>query len=134
MVKSLKVKRTAATVVVADASRMECELLAKVLGRGPWRCEVVASATEGLEVVLATMAHKPNVVLIGQDLEDGPLTGFSIVSGLRMCRPQPRIVMLLDASEPEPVLAAFRAGARGVFCKAESVEALGKCIHSVQQG
>lgn len=42
--------------------------------------------------------------------------------------------MLLDSSKHEMILEAFRAGARGVFCKQESAEILSKCVRRVHEG
>src|SRR5207248_860287 len=44
------------------------------------------------------------------------------------------IVMLIDSSERGPVVEAFRAGVRGVFCRSESLKSLAKCIACVHQG
>ena len=42
--------------------------------------------------------------------------------------------MLLNSSEQEVVLEAFRAGARGVYSKEESVSDLSKCVRWVHEG
>jgi len=42
--------------------------------------------------------------------------------------------MLLNSSAQEVVLEAFRAGARGIFSKEESVSALSKCVRRVHEG
>jgi len=42
--------------------------------------------------------------------------------------------MLLDTSERSQVVEAFRAGARGVFARSESLKSLAKCISCVSQG
>ena len=42
--------------------------------------------------------------------------------------------MLLDSSERAAVTEAFRSGARGVFCRTESLKLLAKCILCVHQG
>jgi DNA-binding NarL/FixJ family response regulator len=42
--------------------------------------------------------------------------------------------MLIDASEHKQVVEAFRAGARGVFCRSESLTSLAKCIQCVSEG
>jgi DNA-binding NarL/FixJ family response regulator len=42
--------------------------------------------------------------------------------------------MLLDSSERSQVVEAFRAGARGVFSRSESLKSLAKCILCVNQG
>jgi DNA-binding NarL/FixJ family response regulator len=45
-----------------------------------------------------------------------------------------RVIMLLDASERASVVEAFRAGARGVFCRTEPMETLAKCITCAHRG
>jgi DNA-binding NarL/FixJ family response regulator len=42
--------------------------------------------------------------------------------------------MLIDSSENGQVVEAFRAGARGVFCRSESLMSLAKCIQCVSEG
>jgi DNA-binding NarL/FixJ family response regulator len=43
-------------------------------------------------------------------------------------------VVLLDCSKPETVVDAFRAGARGIFCRSQAIKMLCKCISAVYQG
>ena len=42
--------------------------------------------------------------------------------------------MLLDTTDRDLVVDAFRAGARGVFCRGYSFKALPKCIRRVHEG
>jgi DNA-binding CsgD family transcriptional regulator len=42
--------------------------------------------------------------------------------------------MLMDSSKRETIVQAFRAGAKGIFSRQESVETLCKCIRSVHGG
>ena len=42
--------------------------------------------------------------------------------------------MLINANEDDLVLRAFRAGARGVFCRGTPLKALSKCIRKVHEG
>jgi DNA-binding NarL/FixJ family response regulator len=44
------------------------------------------------------------------------------------------VIVLLNSSEREAVISAFRAGALGIFCRTESVRLLAKCIRSVHAG
>jgi DNA-binding NarL/FixJ family response regulator len=39
--------------------------------------------------------------------------------------------MLLNSDNRELVIDAFRAGARGIFCRSQSLEILPKCIRAV---
>jgi DNA-binding CsgD family transcriptional regulator len=49
-------------------------------------------------------------------------------------QPSTRAVLLPDSSKDEAILQAFRAGARGVLGRNESMELLAKCVRSVHQG
>jgi DNA-binding NarL/FixJ family response regulator len=42
--------------------------------------------------------------------------------------------MLLDCDEPDSVVAAFRGGARGVFCRDSPIKLLSRCVHKVYEG
>lgn len=42
--------------------------------------------------------------------------------------------MLVEASQPALVLEAFRCGARGIFCRDESLEVLCQCVRKVFDG
>jgi DNA-binding NarL/FixJ family response regulator len=77
----------------------------------------------------------PEVVLIGCHLEDGDLTGLLILEEIRSKYPEIRMVLLVDRSEREVVVQAFRAGAIGVFDRSEShFDRLCKCIVCVHHG
>ena len=48
--------------------------------------------------------------------------------------PGTRVVMLLDSAQREMVVEAFRRGARGVFCRSDSLSMLTRCVHRVHEG
>jgi DNA-binding NarL/FixJ family response regulator len=79
-------------------------------------------------------ANALDVALVSESLQDGPLTGFQILRELCIRFPKTRVIMLLKSAQQELVVDAFRAGAKGVFCRAEPVEVLCKCISAVHQG
>jgi DNA-binding CsgD family transcriptional regulator len=56
------------------------------------------------------------------------------VRQLRTIRTETRAVVLLDVREREQVIEAFRAGAKGAFCRADSMKSLFKCIRCVHSG
>ncbi len=78
--------------------------------------------------------YRPDVTLISARLEDGPLTGFKLLHQLCSSESRTPAVMLLDTTERELVVDAFRSGARGVFCRGYSFKALPKCIRRVHEG
>ena len=54
---------------------------------------------------------------------------------LREIRPNLRAIMLLDSPDPQLVVDAFRAGAKGVFCPSQNqFETLCRCISRVHAG
>ena len=60
--------------------------------------------------------------------------GFKILHQLRASESKTPTVMLLDSTERDLVVDAFRGGARGVFCRGYSFNALPKCIRRVHEG
>jgi DNA-binding NarL/FixJ family response regulator len=78
---------------------------------------------------------QPDVALIGANLQEGPLSGFSRLPQLRTEFPALPWIILLDRTVPELVVDAFRAGARGVFSRSDSdISKLSKCIRRVVEG
>jgi two-component system, NarL family, nitrate/nitrite response regulator NarL len=120
-------------VLVADDTRIHTQLLADALRRDS-HMEVISSPPHSADLVEAAKSHKFNVVLISANLDEEPLRGFEVLRQLRGSDPELRAVMLLDSSKREIIVQAFRAGARGIFSRQESVETLSKCIRSVHQG
>jgi two-component system, NarL family, nitrate/nitrite response regulator NarL len=121
-------------VLIADDSRMGCQLLEHALSRSRFRFDVVASAVSSVEVISVLKSKPVDVALINQGLQDGPLVGFQLLAEMRASYPQTRVVVLLKTATCDLVVDAFRGGAKGVFCRTESFEALCKCIQSVHRG
>jgi len=118
---------------VADKTRMNTQLLASALGRENGFLVIEADPTE--EAILAVAAsEKPQVILLSAILEDDSALGLRVARQLRELHPETHIIMLLDASERNSVIEAFRAGARGVFSRTESLHTLAKCIHCAYSG
>jgi DNA-binding NarL/FixJ family response regulator len=120
-------------VLASDSTRMNSQLLAAALERDK-HFQVLAPVSDGKAIVAAVVKDKPSVVVISAELEDNPRKGFEVAREVHAVRPETRVVMLLDASERGQVVEAFRAGARGVFCRSESLKSLAKCIHCVDLG
>lgn len=120
-------------VLAADSNRMNSQLLASALERDK-RFQMLDAAPDGRGIIAAVLREKPTVVVIGAEIDGNPRKGFEVVRELRGLRPETRVVMLLDSSERSQVVEAFRAGARGVFSRNESLKLLAKCIYCVHQG
>jgi len=121
-------------VVVADANLMACDLVSAGFKRHS-QFEVVGYATSVDELLRLVEHAAPEVALISSTLQDGILSGLSVLPEIHSKHPEVRLVLLIDRSEPELVVQAFRAGARGVFARSEShFERLCKCALRVHQG
>jgi len=120
-------------VLVADSSRIHTRLLAEELRRDD-ALAVIACDSEASALVNAAMLQDFDVLVISSNLDEHPGQGFEVLRELRALRPAARAVLLLDSSKDEAVLAAFRAGARGVFGKNDPIELLSKCVRCVHEG
>lgn len=118
-------------VLVADDTRLHTQLLADALRRDG-EFEVISSDSQ--ELVARADLRNIDVLLLSSDLNDQPAGGFEVLREVHAAHPNLRAVMLLDSSKSESILAAFRAGARGVLSRQDSIEILSKCIKKVHQG
>ena len=78
---------------------------------------------------------QPDVALISATLEDRPFSGLSLLSQIHCAYPRLRLILLIDQSEADVVVQAFRSGARGVFDLSDSdFSALCKCVFCIHKG
>ena len=120
-------------VLVADNTWIHTQLLADALRRD-LQLEVISPPAQSHDLIAAVKLHRVNVVVLSSNLDEEPLRGFELLRELRASNPDIFAIMLLDSSKKESVLQAFRAGARGIFSRHDSVETLSKCIRSVYEG
>lgn len=121
-------------VCVADATRMNSQLIATSLKRSRSNFEVCSVAGSSSEIFLAIENSRPDVAVISAQLGDGQLAGLKLLDQLRSSNLKIPSVMLLDYAERDLVVDAFRAGARGVFCRGSAFDNLPKCIRRVYEG
>jgi len=119
---------------IADDSVMGCQLLRNTFRHFRQQFEVVACDITSAAVVRFCSANLVDVALISADLGDGRLTGLKAMRELRLLHSPTRFVILFDSWQDDLIVDAFRAGAKGVLCRAEPVEHLRKCLLSVCKG
>ncbi len=121
-------------ILTADSNQMACRLLADALGREPG-LSVVASASDHDSMMRSLLATKPDIALISAALPGGLMKSKPGAATSISAAPSCPWVLLLDQSEPQIVVNAFRAGAKGVFSRTESdIRLLAKCIRRVTEG
>lgn len=119
---------------IADDTPMGCQLLKDTFERSRAGFRI-AGCGQSREDISKALAENPcDVALISETLSNGPLTGFHAIRELRQSCPKARSVMLLKCGKDELVIDAFRAGAKGVYCRTEPLKVLTKCIIAVHQG
>jgi DNA-binding NarL/FixJ family response regulator len=119
-------------VLVADSTLMGNQLLAAALKRDRHFC--VVGTAETPEQVLVALRSPPDIVVVSASIGSRHSSGFHLTRHVRAAHPDVRVIMLLDRPEPDSVVESFRAGASGVFCRADPLEVLWNCIQSVYEG
>jgi len=120
-------------VAIYEATQMSCELMARALEASPDDIEVVSTGVSA-EFAGESQLKSPNVVVIGSRLQEGQLSGLSLLRRLTKANHDLNCVLLVDRDERELVIEAFRSGAVGVCERAQSYDQLVKCIICVSQG
>jgi DNA-binding NarL/FixJ family response regulator len=120
-------------VLVVTADNMTSELLKSAFAHNRRDFEVETLTGSSQKIIGGLGAHKTDVALISEELQDGPLAGSKVLQKLWNSHHTPTI-MLLQSCKPECVVNAFRDGARGIFYRAHSLKALSKCIQTVHRG
>ncbi len=121
------------SVLVVTGDNMTSELLRNAFAHSR-RGFIVETITGSSQKIIGGLAaHKPDVALISEELQDGPQAGVKVLERLQNSHHIPAI-MLLQCPKPDCVVNAFRGGARGIFYRTHSLKALSKCIRTVHKG
>ena len=120
-------------VYLFEATQMSCELLSHALEMSRYGLEVVGSSVS-LKGKEDFQLAESDVAVISSTLEDGPLSGFTLLRFLAKTNRSSRYVMLLDQGDRDLIVEAFRCGAAGVCERNQSYEMLCKCVYSVSLG
>lgn len=119
-------------VLLADSKQMESQLLVSALrdsGFQVFPCADISS-------ILETAEHRgADVALMSCAGSQTGLPDLSALRTLHLACPHIPKIFLLEADNHELVVQAFRFGARGIFCLADSsFQLLCQCIEGVHRG
>jgi len=114
-------------VLVADSNHIHCQLLVGALRRRP-EFRVIACAMDINPIRSAIADDTFHVILMHAERE------MSTIRSLHLTHPEIAEVLLLDNSDRDTVLNAFRSGVRGLFSFGDSLRLLCKCIQCVHRG
>jgi DNA-binding NarL/FixJ family response regulator len=122
------------SLLISEASRMHCDLLNMAFYTARERFHVIGVASRTAEILTVLQEHRPQVVMVSDDLEDGPLAGIRILPEIRAIHPDAKILLLMGAPDRESVIEAFRFGADGVFCRHSPFDLLCKSLEAISRG
>jgi DNA-binding NarL/FixJ family response regulator len=126
--------RKPVSVLIADASRMGCEMMSAALRRCRSRITVVGYATDAVGIRQVLRKTEVDIAVISARLRDGAIAGFDLAREIRATQPRTRVIMILDSTNGAMVIEGFRAGASGILSREEPVGVLCKCVLAVYQG
>jgi len=134
MPKTQQWRSSVVSVLVAEATQMNCQLVESAFRPKGQHVTVVGCAVRGKDALGLLKEKQPDIAIVSAQLQEGALEGYRVLREIRSLRLRTRAILLLNSREPEQVIDAFRCGARGVVFRDEPIETLGKCIHAVNHG
>ncbi len=94
--------------------------------------EVVGQADNGIDAVILTREHKPDVVIL--DLLLPGLDGLEVISRIKMMQSPAKVVVLTSQLTENFSLRCMKAGASGFVSKTEDLKILSKAVMAVLAG
>jgi DNA-binding NarL/FixJ family response regulator len=120
---------------IADRNYMSSQLLAESLGRDSrFQVAAIPTASSNAEILSTVGARRPQVAVISADFDGSPKRGLQLAKAIHRHDRSIRILILLEMNAPESVIAAFRCGAEGVFCRNQPLSQFPDCIERVSRG
>lgn len=119
------------SVVLADDEALLRKALAALLTL-EGEITVVAEAHDGESAVLATLRHRPDVLVI--DLEMPGVDGLGAVERIRSERPEQVVLMLTRHARPGVLRKALRLGVQGFVSKSAEPAHITSVINTLHDG
>ncbi len=118
-------------VLIVDRDPMSSDLLANALVHER-KCD--ASTIQPSELLPALTTDTIDLVVIGAEARSDLGDGFDLANLVDRSYSHVSIVILLNVTNQESVIKAFRSGARGVFSRLQSMPEFFDCIEHVRKG
>ncbi|MEU0839402.1 response regulator transcription factor [Streptomyces sp. NPDC005962] len=119
------------SVVLADDEALLRRALASLLTL-EGEITVLAEAQDGASAVLATLRHRPDVLVI--DLEMPGVDGLGAVAEIRRTRPEQVVLMLTRHARPGVLRKALRLGVQGFVSKSAEPAHITAVITTLHEG
>jgi len=121
-------------VLLADSSPLQLQLLTSALRRRP---ELrLRSCPLDADPMFETLSQSAiDVAVLALNHQNAEPPDLALLRRLHLAHPKTAKILLIESCDRDLAVSAFRSGARGLFCFADSpFRALCKCIQVVHQG
>ncbi|WP_245194522.1 LuxR C-terminal-related transcriptional regulator [Kitasatospora phosalacinea] len=122
---------TPLTVLLADAQPAVRQGVRSMVEAAGDAVVVGEAGTTG-EVLAATSRHRPAVLVLDPQLDEG--AGMRMISQILRLTPETGVLVFSTLDDDKAVAAAFRAGARGYLVKRATADQIVRGIHAVGAG
>jgi len=121
-------------VLIADSNRMQAQLLINALRRRS-EFRITACPLDAAAILQAVDSKPPHVAMLAVNQRAHVPEAIVTLRRFHLAHPAVPKVLLVDASDRELVVGAFRSGARGIFSVNEAnLRLLCKCLLRVAAG
>jgi DNA-binding NarL/FixJ family response regulator len=125
---------SAIAVLIADSNRMQAQLLVSALRRRS-EFRISTCAVDVPSILHAFSATPAKVVVLSLNHSVEVAAQMATMRRIHLSHPTIAKVLLVDSYDRDLVVSAFRSGARGVFCIADThFRLLCRCIQRVAEG
>lgn len=124
----------AINVLVADSNRMQAQLLTSALRRHP-EFRISTCRVDTVSILQAVTSRLPSIALLSLSAPADATETVMTLRRFHLSHPEVPKVLLVDSSDRELVVSAFRSGARGIFSITDSnLRLMYKCLLRVAAG
>jgi len=95
--------RERTSLLISEASKMYCDLLSMAFYAVRKRFHVVGVASNTTDILTVLREHLPQITIVSDILEEGPLAGIRILPEIRRIAPDTRILLLMRAPDRQLV-------------------------------
>jgi DNA-binding NarL/FixJ family response regulator len=124
----------AVTVLIADSSRMQAQLLTSALRRRS-EFRIFTCPVDTASILQAVASTPAKVVVLSLNHSANIANQLAAMRRVHLSHPAIAKVLLVESYDRELVVSAFRSGVRGVFCISDAhFRLLCRCIQRVAAG
>lgn len=130
----LAITPSAVAVLIADSNLMQSQLLTSALRRRSQFC--ISTCAVDIASILQAVAFAPaNVVVLSLNHSISIAVQMAALRRVHVSHPTVAKVLLVESYDRELLVSAFRSGARGIFCNADThFRLLCRCIQRIADG